>query len=508
MIEGQAGGWTNNLAACMERRAQSQAWLHRPAYVVGQQVMSHGDVHDSAARTASLLAELGVGTGDRVLIALPDGTELVSAFLGAIRLGAIAILVNPRLHADDHRRMNEVGDPRLVVCPAELADRFGAHPVILGEGLAGESALFAPHPITEVGPDMPAYAQFSSGTTGRPKAALHRHGDAVVFHQAFAVRAIELQPSDVVLSVSKMHFAYGLGNSLFFPLLSGCRCVLHGGAPKAGVVADLVERHRVSVLFAVPTFYAHLVASTRPEQLASVRVAVSAGEALTSVLASRARAFLGCPVLDGLGSTEVGQTFVSNTLMASRDGTVGRPLPPFQVAVRDARGRRVSSGHAGTLWVRGPTVLLRYLGEAEPATAIWDGEWLCTGDRAVIDADEFVSLRGRVDDVELVGGVSVAPQEIEDLLSNCPGVIEAAVAAVRDEAGASRLEAFVVPASGPDGSLAAGLIDQARRRLAPHKVPRAVHLVSELPRTPTGKLRRFVLRSGTWPASAAAQAQD
>ena len=229
------------------------------------------------------------------------------------------------------------------------------------------------------------------------------------------------------------------------------------------------------MLFSVPTFYAHLVAGGRHERLASVRVAVSAGEALTPELAARARAFLGCPILDGLGSTEVGQTFASNTLDEWRDGTVGRALPPYRVEVR---------GDEGALWVAGPTLPLGHT-----------GEWLCSGDLAVIDDDGFVHLRGRADDVEQVGGISISPQEIEAVLSRHPDVTEVAVAGVVGVDGASRLEAFVVAAPGTQAErLERELVAMARAELAPFKVPRAVVLVDELPRTPTGKLRRFVLR--------------
>jgi fatty-acyl-CoA synthase/fatty acid CoA ligase FadD22 len=262
--------------------------------------------------------------------------------------------------------------------------------------------------------------------------------------------------------VSKLYFAYGLGNSLFFPLLAGCRAVLHAGHPRPPDVAALVERHGVTVLFSVPTFYAHLVAGGRREALRSVRVAVSAGEALGVELASRARAFLGCPILDGLGSTEVGQTFASNTLEECRDGTVGRPLPPYRARIDD-----------GVLWVSGPTLPLGHA-----------GDWLCTGDQAFLDDDGFLHLQGRTDDIEQVGGISVVPMEIEEVLCRHPAVTEVAVAGVVGADGASQLEAFVVTGLGapPANVVQAELVALAR------------------PRTPTGKLRRFVLRSGGWGA--------
>ncbi|HEV2759613.1 MAG TPA: AMP-binding protein, partial [Acidimicrobiales bacterium] len=324
------------------------------------------------------------------------------------------------------------------------------------------------------------------------------HGDPLVYVEAFARPAIALRRTAVVLSVSTLYFAYGLGNSLFFPLLTGCRAVLHAAHPRPDEIAELVREHRVTVLFGVPTFYAHLVAGGLAADMDSVRVAVSAGEALGVELAARARSFLGCPILDGLGSTEVGQTFASNTLHRWKDGTVGSALPPYRVSVRDDEGGALAPGDVGALWVSGPTLPLAYLGRPAPPTT---DDWLATGDRAVLDAEGFLHLRGRADDVELVGGISIAPLEIEAVLSRHPAVTEVAVAGVVDPNGASRLEAFVVTgARAPSAeALEAELLAMARAELAPFKVPRTVKLVDALPRTATGKLRRFVLRSGAWP---------
>jgi acyl-coenzyme A synthetase/AMP-(fatty) acid ligase len=295
---------------------------------------------------------------------------------------------------------------------------------------------------------------------------------------------------------------------LFFPLLAGCRAVLHAAHPRPDDIAELVRARGVTVLFSVPTFYAHLVAAGRSEAFATVRAAVSAGESLNPALAQRARTLLGCPVLDGLGSTEVGQTFTSNTLQEWRDGTVGRALPPYRVCVRDARGRTLGPGRPGVLWVSGPTLPLGYLGRATPGDPGEGGEWLCTGDRAAIDRDGFVRLRGRADDIEMVGGISVSPVEIEAVLSRHPGVTEVAVAGVVGPDGASRLAAFVVPApGGPTVAIVEEVTALARAELAPFKVPRSVTLVDALPRTPTGKLRRFVLRAGGWGGTAAGSRQ-
>jgi fatty acid CoA ligase FadD22 len=480
----------SNLAAVLERRAIDGGWADDVAYLVGDRAYTHAQVHDGGARTASLLAGAGAGRGDTVLIALPDGVELAWAFLGAVRLGAVAVPVNPRVTAADHAAAADDSGARVVVCDAPLAGRFPDRRVITPVELHTE---LPPSPAVDVAAGDPAYAQYTSGTTGAPKTAVHAHGHPLVYFDAFARPAIALDRSDVVFSVSKLYFAYGLGNALFFPLLAGCRAVLLPGHPAAADVTATVRRYGVTVLFSVPTSYAGVVAAGGADAFTSLRVAVSAGEPLGVPLARRAREFFGCPVLDGLGSTEVGQTFASNTLDVARDGTVGRALPPYRVSVRDPLGRPLPRGEVGALWVAGPTLPVGHV-----------GEWLPTGDFAVLDADYFLHMRGRSDDVELVGGISVSPLEVEAVLGRHPSVTEVAVAGVVDPDGASRLRAFVVATAGAAGAATeAELLALARGELAPFKVPRSVTFVESLPRTPTGKLRRFVLRAGDQPATTA-----
>jgi acyl-coenzyme A synthetase/AMP-(fatty) acid ligase len=482
-----------NLAVDLETRAAEGGWSGDVAFLVGDRSFTHAEVYGGAARTGSLLSGLGAGRGARILIALPDGVEFAWAFLGAVRIGAVAVPVNPRLTVADHRAA--AADAAVVVCSADLIDRFEGRPVVVAEGLEARLAQYPPAAAAPVAATDAAYAQYTSGTTGLPKPAVHAHGHPLVYVEAFARPAIALARTDVVLSVSKLYFAYGLGNSLFFPLATGCRAVLHPAHPRPDDIADLVQRHRATVLFGVPTSYAHVVAGTDPAAFASVRVAVSAGEALGVTLAERARAFLGCPILDGLGSTEVGQTFASNTLECWKDGTVGRGLPPYRVAVRDESACDLPPGEVGALWVAGPTLPLG------------SGEWLCTGDRAVLDDEGFLQLHGRTDDMEMVGGISVSPMEVEAVLGRHPAVTEVAVAGVVGSDGASRLQAFVVAAPGA-GDLEAELLAMARAELAPFKVPRSVAVVDALPRTPTGKLRRFVLRSGAWAAQPPARSPN
>ncbi|MFG3439673.1 AMP-binding protein [Nonomuraea sp. NPDC047897] len=500
---------TGNVARYLDELAGRSGWRDRPAFHTPARTWSHGEVHDLAARAASVLLDHGVRPGARMLIALGDDIAWVAAFLAAARLGVTAVPVNPGLTADDHAFMAADCAASLVITSGDLADRttdratgraddrFAGLPVLTGDRLLRLAERAPRAPSANVAPDAPLYAQYTSGTTGTPKAALHRHADPARYHRAAGVGVVRARPEDVTLSVSKMFFAYGLGNTFVFPLFSGSSAVLLPHRPTPADVAEAVGRYGVTLLYAVPSAYANLLAECAPGSFGSVRLAVSAGEPLNPALGERARDLLGAPVLDQLGSTEVGHAFCANTAARDEPGTIGRALPGYELELRGDDGRPVTEGE-GELWVRGASVLPEYLNRPEEtARALSDG-WLRTGDLAVRTASGAYVHRGRRDDLEMVGGITMSPLEVEKVLAEHPEVAEVAVAAVADERGARKLRAFVVPAApGVDGRrLESELIAMARRRLAPYKVPRGVELLRALPRTPTGKLRRFALRDG------------
>ncbi|MBB5077424.1 AMP-binding protein [Nonomuraea endophytica] len=491
---------TGNCATYLAALARREGWWDLPAFHAPGRSYTHGEVHTLAAGAASVLAGHGVRPGDRVLIALGDGIAWVSAFLGAARLGAVAVPVNPDLTADDHAFMAADCRARLVVCGDDLVGRFGGGAVLADERLVTLAAGAPAGPVRSVSGRTPLYAQYTSGTTGTPKAALHRHADLAGYMRAAGTGVTGVTRDDVTLSISKMFFAYGLGNALVFPLFSGSSAVLlpHRAAP--GDLAEAIARHRVTLLYGVPTAYANLLADCPPDPFSTVRLAVSAGEPLPAQVGERARDLLGAPVLDQLGSTEAGHAFCSNTAWSDEPGTIGHPLPGYEVALRDKNGALVTLGQ-GEIWVRGDAVMIEYLGRPEQTARALRGGWLRTGDLAEYVDGGALKHCGRADDMEMVGGITVSPTEIERVLAEHPAVAEVAVAVVRDERGAGRLRAYVVLGV-EHGSGATGLEDEliglARRRLAPYKVPRSVEVRPALPRTPTGKLRRFAVREGKW----------
>lgn len=496
-----------NLAEHLAQLAARRGWSDRAAFLQDHRVWTHGEVHDLGARAATVLAGHGVRAGDRVLLALPDSIAWVTAFLAVARLGAVAVLVNPELPAADHAFMAQ--DTGAVLCvtgpgPAEDEGRFAGRARLGADQFVALTAAAEPAAAHPVDARTPLYVQYTSGTTGRPKGVVHGHGDPRSYHDLIGRHLLRITADDVTLSVSKLYFAYGFGNAFVFPLFSGSAAVLVDRRPSPAAVDDLVARHRVTLLYSVPSAYAALVAdrgSGHGACFASVRAAVSAGEGLPRAVGEQVAALLGAPVLEQIGSTEAGHAFCANGLGHNRPGTVGRPVPGFEVELRDRTGKAVADGDPGELWVRGPTLTPGYLNRPDESERTLVDGWLATRDRAVREPDGSYRHLGRADDMEMVGGITVSPLEIEALLRTHPAVKEVAVAAVADGRGASRLRAFVVPtvAVAHEAAVVEGeLLALVRARLAAFKVPRSVSFVASLPRTATGKLRRHLVREGAW----------
>ncbi|MFC6094564.1 class I adenylate-forming enzyme family protein [Saccharothrix lopnurensis] len=482
-----------NLVEALRAGAAAGGWLDRPAYEVDGTLLTHAAVYDGAARVAGGLIEAGVRPGDRVALVLDDGTDFVLSFLGAAHAGAVAVPVNPRLHPDELRQVVGSARPALVVCRSEDVPRLTGFRTTGFADLAGAR----PVPVVPRALDDEVYATFTSGTTGVPRMCPHLHGDPPIGFRSFGSAGLGLGPGDVVHSVSKLYFSFGLGNSLLYPLTAGCRVVLNPDPPLVDDVLAIVDKYHVTALFAVPTFYARLIAHPGGERLAGLRIASTGGEVLSTSLEERLMGVLGDRLLNNIGATEVGQAFAANTPTARRVGTVGRALPPCEVRVVDERGDPVEPDVVGRLQVRGPTVTL---GTGDDGAPVRTRDWYATGDLASLDADGFLRVTGRLDDIENVGGIKVHPLEVEHLLVGHPLVREAAVCAVADRDGATRLRAYVVRADlaradGPaDDALAEELIASVRRDLTAYKVPREVVFVPALPRTGSGKLRRHVVR--------------
>jgi benzoate-CoA ligase family protein len=424
--------------------------------------------------------------------------------------------VNTLLRAKDYRYMIEDSGAAVVVYSPELAQEVkpaipaehgGLHcfDVPVTRGLESRSTGLEPHPST---PDDDCFWLYSSGSTGFPKGAVHAHRDLAVVSQRYGVETLGVGPNDVCYSAAKLFFAYGLGNSMAFPLWVGASAVVSPVRPTPEITFDLIERFRPTLYFGVPTLYAAQFAALdarsadRPPDLSSLRYCVSAGEALPAALLKRWRERTGLLILDGIGSTEALHIFISNTPEDWKAGTSGRPVAGYEARIVDDAGAEVERGASGTLRIRGESTAKYYWNKPEKTreTMLADG-WLSTGDTYREDEDGYFVYEGRADDMMKVGGIWTSPVEIEARLIEHPAVLEAAVVGRADDNELVKPEAWIVLRDGAapaDDSTRAALerelLTHVKAGLAPYKYPRWWRFVGELPKTATGKIQRYKLR--------------
>jgi benzoate-CoA ligase len=372
------------------------------------------------------------------------------------------------------------------------------------QSLAALLAAASPHvEPADTHKDEPAFWLYSSGSTGHPKGCVHLHHDMVVCAESYAKGVLNITAGDRFFSVPKLFFAYGLGNGLYFPLAVGATSILHPDPPRAAAVYEIIERHRPTLFFSVPTGYAMLLAHHRENgpdfDLSSVRLAVSAGEALPAALYERFLARFGVEILDGIGSTETLHMFMSNRPGRVRPGSSGTLVPGYEARIVDEHERPVKRGEIGSLLVKGDSICAGYWNQHEKTKATIEGHWIRTGDKFAQDDDGCFWHAGRSDDMLKVGGLWVSPSEVEQALMQHDAVRECAVVGREDDDQLVKPVAYVVLRDGWMGreALAAELQAFVRARLADYKRPRWVEFVPDLPRTPTGKLQRFKLRQTT-----------
>jgi benzoate-CoA ligase len=475
--------------------------------------ITYAQLLELVIRTGEALREAGIERGQRVALLIHDRPDFIATFLGAARIGAVAVPLNTLMRAEDLvEQIRHCEAVALVAEPSRLHDLRahlpsapllrsvlsvgGAAPGALElEALRAAAARDASPADTR--PDDPCFWQYSSGTTGQPKAVMHRHGDYEAITDLYGRAVLQMTPDDRSFSVSKLFFSYGLGNSLAFPLRYGASVVLYPGRPQPAAVFDVVRRERPTIFYAVPTSYAQLLAAAEADpalaDLSSVRLCISAGEALPAPLFERWKARFGIEILDGIGSTEIGYIAISNMPGAVRPGTSGRVIPGYEARVFGEGGAPLPPGEIGDLWVRGPSTFTGYYGDDErTAAAIRDG-WVVTGDKYAVDADGFFRWAGRSDDMLKVGGAWVAPAVVEAAVMAHPSVLECAVVGQPDRDGLIKPAAYVALREGATAS-ADEIIAFVAARIAPFMRPRWVHFVPELPKTATGKIQRYKLR--------------
>lgn len=485
--------------------------------------VTYGELAVRANRVGNALLAQGVTRCDRVLMVLPDAPEFIAAFFGIAKIGAVAVPVNPYARTADYLHYIESSEPRLAIVHSDALVEFlpasGQRPQMTIVAVAGQehethgltcaewsewSAAASEHLApAETSPWDPAFMLYTSGSGGTPKAAVHRHADMLVTSRNYAQGVLQLRDDDLTFSVSKLFFAYGLGNGMYFPLAAGARTLLNPERTKVDRVVELVRRCRPTVFFAVPTFYAAVLreaerASHRLD-FSSVRVCVSAGEALPAEIFGRWKNTFETEILDGIGSTEMLHMFISSRPGRCKPGSCGFPVPGYDVKIVDEDKNLVREGEIGNLWVRGESAFSEYWRIPELTARTKRQDWVVTGDKFLRDAEGYYQYCGRADDMLKVAGMWVSPTEVENALLGHPQVAEAAVVGATDTRGLAYSIAYVALRGALAGSeeLAAEIREHVKARLVSYKVPREVRFCQELPKTVTGKIQRFKLRGGS-----------
>jgi len=483
----------------------------------GDERISYQQLLEQTNRVGNALRQLGVRSGERVLLSLEDTPEFLYCFFGAIKIGAVAVPVNTQLKRHDYEYLCNDTRASVALVSESLVPQF--------EGISRERlrylrdlvAVGRPNqrfpalsqlmdtcsPRLEAEPasqDAAAFWLYSSGSTGVPKACIHRHHDMMACSELYARGVLHMNERDRCYSVARLFFAYGLGNAGYFPMYCGATTILSPARPTpAGIYAN-IERYRPTLFFSVPTSYASLLDHRREDgrefDLSSVRHAISAGESLPALLFERFKQRFGVEILDGLGSTESLQAVISNRPGEARAGSIGQIVPGYEAKIVDESGCTVAPGEIGNLMVKGDSVCSGYWNQPERTKEAFEGPWFRTGDKCYQDRDGYFWHAGRANDVFKVNGRWLSPPEVESALDAHSAVREAAVVPREDEIGLTKPAAFVVlnPDFVPGDELAEELKDWVAQRIGGYKRPKWIEFVVELPKTSTGKLQRFKLR--------------
>jgi benzoate-CoA ligase len=493
--------------------ARNAARPERVAYIdaaTGIQ-LTYGELTDQSHRFANALRARGFAPETRVMLAMHDTLEWPVVFLGCILAGVVPIAANTLLTTKDFEFMLRDSRAHALFVSKALLPTFeplfgtigtlkqvfvsagGAHDSV--EALIKEGGT-AFH-VASTCSDEACFWLYSSGSTGTPKGTVHLHSHLIQTAELYGRAVLGIREDDVVFSAAKLFFAYGLGNSLTFPMSVGATTVLLPTRPTPADVFGVLKKFRPTIFCGVPTLFAALLADkNRPQRgELALRVCTSAGEALPAEIGKRWTEAYGCEILDGIGSTEMLHIFLSNRPGEVRYGTTGKEVPGYRLRIVDDEGRECGAGEIGELQISGPSAAIMYWNNRAKTKATFAGEWTRSGDKYTRDADGYYTYGGRSDDMLKVGGIYVSPFEVEACLMTHAAVLEAAVIGAADTDQLVKPKAYVVLKSGQEAT-AEELQMHVKSVLAPYKYPRWIQFVPELPKTATGKIQRFKLRAG------------
>jgi len=494
-------------------KAIARGWGDRACIVGPGLRWTYADLQRRADAIAHVLVQdMGVLPGQRVLLRAPNNAMLAACWFGVMKTGAVAVATMPLLRAKELKQVVAKGQVTHALCDQSLAEELALaqpHCPTLREvrlfndassdGLEAAMARHArPFTAVDTAADDTCLLAFTSGTTGEPKATMHFHQDVMAICACWPAHVLRANADDVFIGSPPLGFTFGLGGLLLFPLAIGASTVLLEKATPP-LLLEAIAHYGATVLFTAPTTYRAIAEQARVRRLSvalggTLRKCVSAGEALPAATRVQWKAATGIEAIDGIGSTEMLHIFLSNRPGAVRYGVTGRPIPGFEVKLLDEAGHPVPRGEMGELHVKGPTSAAGYWDKRDKTRETFLGAWTRCADKFVETEDGDFVFCGRSDDMLKVGGIYVSPAEVEAAIMTYPAVIEAAVVGRADPAGLIKPEAFVVVRDNAPETIAADIQAHVKTRLAPYKYPRWVNVVDELPKTPTGKLKRYLLR--------------
>ncbi len=493
------------------------------AFIDPDRSLTYGELQARSVRFANALRALDLRREERVALLLHDTVDYPVAFWGAIRAGNVPIPLNTFLNVSQYAYILADSRASALVAAAPLAQAIwpiiGRLPylrsIVLVGAIEDDKAAFpgrdvhlfediiaaadsAPFTADTVSDEV-AFWMYTSGSTGDPKGVKHIHSNLMATAKLFGQGVLGITENDVVHSAAKLFFAYGMGNAMTFPLSVGATAALWPYRPSPEAVFEMMRKHRPTIFYAVPSLYTALLAHPDIGKGAGsdqLRLCVSAGEALPAHIGTRWREVVGCDVLDGIGSTELLQTFLSNRPGDIRYGSTGKPVPGYDARIVDEQGRDLGTDEIGELIVRGPSAADGYWNQRAKSRRTFVGEWTHTGDKYRRDADGYYYYCGRTDDMFKVSGMWVSPFDVEAALTSHEAVLEAAVIGKEDADGLVKPKAFIVLKNGyvADERLMEMLKVHVKENAGPWKYPRWIELRSDLPRTATGKIQRFKLR--------------
>ncbi len=486
-------------------------------YSLGRE-MTFRQIAEEVNQVGHALKKLGVREGESVGILLPDSAEWVTTYFGIIKIGAVALGVNNLLKAHDYDFiLNDSRTRVLIVHESALpaineiraGQRYLEHVIVVGTSEEHPNTIAYGDWIKNEPTHLAAahthredfcMLNYSSGSTGTPKGILHAHKDLPITAQLWAVNVLGLKESDRTFAVAKLFFTFGTGGNLLFPWFVGASVILYAGPGRIATnVLDHIVRFKPTIFYTAPTSYAAMLAMpdlTEKYDFSSIRLCVSASEALPAPIWHDWKKRTGLDIIDGIGCTEHFHIFISNRPGDIRPGSTGKPVPGYEIKIVDEEGKDVPQGEVGNLMVKSETTALSYLHLYERSRITFRGEWLFTGDKYFVDEGGYYWHAGRSDDMLKVGGIWVSPTEVESALIAHPAVVECAVVGHADQSDLIKPKAYVVLNKGFSGSpeLEKELIDYTTEKLAAYKRPRWIEFVEELPKTATGKIQRFRLR--------------